>query len=445
MKDHELRKRIRDEKFQARIPDSTAQKVDDILKQLPEESKSRKLGRIFRNAVVFATVLSISTVTVFAGAKLITLGRGTLSSSNGTKQYKRFVRSTEVKKNNGDVNISKTDKGLTLKIENIGLDEGNLLIYYTVTAKDIKNVTPQLSKTKKDDLRQRQKTNNIWLSPQIMINGKEDDQINETGITESYQVNDHQIKGIYRFNLSGRLKQKTQIKIITKYLWNKKGDWTITMNVDRSKISNKAKVIKVKNYKLADQIVLSPLGNTIRGEKDFVIRDDKGKYLYWVSKSYSEDTKKNITQFFTNQKNTKSLEIIPVKTQYVVKENGKVKKASIILKKGQKIKISNHMRLRVTDVKKQKHNLRVYFKVLDYDGSMVTDGYENHFVEDKNGKSLDKDYGNIAEWTDYEKGQLVLEFYNPSKGVDYTKAAKINFLKQNTILDEKNKQKIKLK
>ena len=46
---------------------------------------------------------------------------------------------------------------------------------------------------------------------------------------------------------------------------------------------------------------------------------------------------------------------------------------------------------------------------------------------------------------DYEKEQLVLEFYNVSKGVDYTKAAKINFLKQKTVLNESQKQKIKIK
>ena len=47
--------------------------------------------------------------------------------------------------------------------------------------------------------------------------------------------------------------------------------------------------------------------------------------------------------------------------------------------------------------------------------------------------------------TDYEKEQLVLEFYNAFKGVDYTKAAKINFLKQKAVLNEKQKQKIEIK
>lgn len=441
MRDHELRKRIRREKSQEQLPKATEAKINKLLEQLPEEPRGIKTRRFFRNAVVFATVLSLSTVTVFAGAKLVTLGRGTLKSSNGTKQYRNFVRSTEIKNNNGEANISKTDKGITLTIENIGLDEGNLILYYNVTTKG------NSIKSKKDDLKQRWNLNNIWLSPQIIINGKQEDTINDTGVTEAYKVSDHKIKGIYRFNLSGKLKQKVKIDIVTKYLWNQKGDWTINLNVDRSKIAKKAKVLTRENGKFTDQIVLSPLGNTIRStgkKQDFVIKDDHGKYLYWILKSHSDDTKK-ITQFFVNSKNTKSVKIIPIKKQYVIKKNGKVLKAPVKLKKGQIVKVSDHTKLKIMTVKKQKHSLRIYFKVLNYDGAILTDGFENHFVEDKNKKSLNKDFTSIDTWTDYEKEQLVLEFYNASKGVDYRKAAKINFLKQKTVLDKKSKQTIRLK
>lgn len=36
-------------------------------------------------------------------------------------------------KNNAKAGISRTDQGITLRIDNVGLDEGNLLLYYTVT------------------------------------------------------------------------------------------------------------------------------------------------------------------------------------------------------------------------------------------------------------------------------------------------------------------------
>ena len=52
----------------------------------------------------------------------------------------------------------------------------------------------------------------------------------------------------------------------------------------------------------------------------------------------------------------------------------------------------------------------------------------------------------IDTWTDYEKEQLVLEFYNAFKGVDYTKAAKINFFKNRKQFSmKKQKQKIEIK
>lgn len=50
------------------------------------------------NAVVFVAVLSLSTVTVFAGAKLITLGTGKLDTKHGSRQYQRSVKLNEIQK-----------------------------------------------------------------------------------------------------------------------------------------------------------------------------------------------------------------------------------------------------------------------------------------------------------------------------------------------------------
>ena len=174
-----------------------------------------------------------------------------------------------------------------------------------------------------------------------------------------------------------------------------------------------------------------------------MIRDNKGRYLYYEEKTNSEKSK-DIYQFFKHT-HTRSLEIIPVKKQSVVTKNGKVQKAVLNLKKNEIVKVSDHTKLKVADVKKQKHNLRIYFKVLDYDGAILTDGIEDRFIVDKKGRSLIKDGGSIDTWTDYEKEQLILEFYNASKAIDYAKAAKINFLKQKTVLNESQKQKIKIK
>jgi len=64
MKEHELRKRIKREKIQEQMPESTRKRMDDLLDGLPEETKRSKIHRIWKNAVVFVAVLSLSTVTV---------------------------------------------------------------------------------------------------------------------------------------------------------------------------------------------------------------------------------------------------------------------------------------------------------------------------------------------------------------------------------------------
>ena len=87
MKEHELRKRIKREKIQEQMPESTRKRMDDLLDGLPEETKRSKIHRIWKNAVVFVAVLSLSTVTVFAGLKLITLGTGKI----GHKTWKQAI------------------------------------------------------------------------------------------------------------------------------------------------------------------------------------------------------------------------------------------------------------------------------------------------------------------------------------------------------------------
>ena len=65
MKEHELRKRIKREKIQEQMPESTRKRMDDLLDGLSEETKRSKIHRIWKNAVVFAvsyTHLTLPTI-----------------------------------------------------------------------------------------------------------------------------------------------------------------------------------------------------------------------------------------------------------------------------------------------------------------------------------------------------------------------------------------------
>ncbi len=80
-----------------------------------------------------------------------------------------------------------------------------------------------------------------------------------------------------------------------------------------------------------------------------MIRDNKGRYLYYEEKTNSEKSK-DIYQFFQTYTH-KITEIIPVKKQSVVTKNGKVQKAVLNLKKNEIVKVSDHTKLKVADVK----------------------------------------------------------------------------------------------
>ena len=46
MREHELRKRIKREKMQEQLPESTRKMMDDLLDDLPEETKKTRFYRI---------------------------------------------------------------------------------------------------------------------------------------------------------------------------------------------------------------------------------------------------------------------------------------------------------------------------------------------------------------------------------------------------------------
>ena len=117
------------------MPESTRKRMDDLLDGLPEETKRSKIHRIWKkNAVVFVAVLSLSTVTVFAGVKIDHIrNRKNWTQNMEAGNIKRSVKLNEIQKNNAKAGISRTDQGITLRIDNVGLDEGNLLLYYTVS------------------------------------------------------------------------------------------------------------------------------------------------------------------------------------------------------------------------------------------------------------------------------------------------------------------------
>lgn len=68
--------------------------------------------------------------------------------------------------------------------------------------------------------------------------------------------------------------------------------------VDRSKVAKKTKVIIRSKKSIVDRVIISPLGNTLRSndkKHDLVIRDNKGRYLYYEEKTNSEKAKISIS------------------------------------------------------------------------------------------------------------------------------------------------------
>jgi hypothetical protein len=68
--------------------------------------------------------------------------------------------------------------------------------------------------------------------------------------------------------------------------------------VDRSKVAKKTKVITRSKKSIVDRVIISPLGNTLRSndkKHDLVIRDNKGRYLYYEEKLIQKKAKISIS------------------------------------------------------------------------------------------------------------------------------------------------------
>lgn len=428
--DYKLRKIIKAENQKYNTPEGYEQRIAKLLDGLPEKTKTKQRVHFTRNAIVYLFIILLSTTTVAAGAILVKLGSGRINTSKGTAPYQKIVRLSEIEKNNGKVNITKKDQGISFTVDHIGVDQGNIIVYYTIK-------TDQKMKLPGEEWETKRARLNYVMVPQITLNKKL--LLNMEASNEVYQKNSFTVKGVFRQNISEDLKETLLLEINPETILDIKGDWSIKMTVDRSRVKDKSKRFLVKKD-VVESAVLSPLGNVLEikdgyKHRDMVLRDSKGNYLYTKVDSVNEN-QNSFLNFWTVDNDIDFLEVIPVKSDENVKG---IKIVSLKLKEKSVVQISEHTKLKAEKIQKEKRLLRIYFKVLSYDGAVISSGPEDEYLT---GKNLNCKHLNTDLWMDYEQKLLVLDFYDPSGGTDFRNAETINFLKQAIELDESKTETI---
>ncbi|MDO4169629.1 MAG: DUF4179 domain-containing protein [Lachnospiraceae bacterium] len=422
--DYELKKRIQQEKESYQVPEGYKRNVESILENLPETSKDQTRRWLVRQIAVYAIILALSSVTVAAGIALVHLGKGTIRYKNSSKKYQEIVNLKEIQENNGRVNMTKKSDGISFTIENIGLDRGNLMVYYKIQTDEKMELPGSDWESKWGRIQ------SILFDPRIVLDGES--LTNLPSADEIYMIDTQTVRGVLRQNISKNLGQKVSVEIKPERIWDVKGDWKIQMTIDRSGIKEKSKRFVISN-ELVSSVVLSPFGNVLEMKngypnKEFVLRDGEKQYLYYKVDSLGEGQPAYVN-FFGNMEQIDSLELIPVKKHVVKKEKGRPKTVKMKLKNDEIVSVSQHTTLKIKKLEQDKELLRIYFQVLSYDGADLTWGIENL---------------NAKMWMKDEDSLLVMDLYDVKGKKNLSKIKQIEFLQQEMTLDEKSVIKVDL-
>lgn len=423
--DYKLKKIIKKEKKDYKTPEGYEDRVAKLLEHLPEKTEYHRLRGFRKMVTVCLAAVLLSATTVAAATMLIHLGNGKLNISNSTDAYKKIVKLKEIRENNGKVNISKVDQGIQFSIENIGLDEGNLIIYYKIKTKNKIKLPGDSHEIK------RQRLSYVLMDPEIEVDGKRME--NMTAFHELYMDDACTLRGVFRQNMSENLKQKTRIRVNPGRILEKKGNWDIRFTVDRSGVEHESRRILV-HRDFVKSVVLSPLGNIMETksayrQKDFILQDERGNYLFYKIDSVAEK-QNSFYNLFMKTEESKYLKITPIQRTIHTKNRFKLK-----LESGREAKFSDHSVLRTKKIEKEKQLLRIYFQVNGYDGMNFQSTFST--IRDSQKRKIGTGGVNMDVWMDYEQKLLVFDFYDISGKTDFSKAKYIEFFKQKVIPDQK--------
>jgi hypothetical protein len=289
--DRKLKKIAQSEPVNA--PAGFAARIDDITAALPKRTIRRKKRTLQRILQVAAMITALATTAVFASPYVADMAGGVISYFNAPQDFKYLSPQAMYEKYNSEVGVSTTDKGITLTVDNIAVDDNYINVFYT-----IHNEKPiQLLGSEEDLAKWRVN----WTAPYFWF--KENNhyiQPSAQGEIEAYLTDADTLKGMQRVAIMGSLDDTFNLELYTDEIFQTQGQWHISLSIDKSSTAVasltvtpklKAQVTtgwnkQFKHNITVEKVSISPFGSQIvlseRGENtftQFALRDEKGNYL----------------------------------------------------------------------------------------------------------------------------------------------------------------------
>lgn len=312
------------------VPVGFGERIDDMTEKLTKD-KGRKKRKASLVALVAVVTLMISTsVIAFATPIGVQMTEGAISYFNAPKEFKYLSKQAAFEKYNAEVGIDCEDNGIRITLDSLAVDDNYIHVFYTLSSEEpIRLLGDEETPLK---WRQQMSAVNFWFK----ADGKYIEPAAQ-GEMDAYSVDEYTMKGMQRFALVDQLGDNFDLEIYTNHIWHKEGQWHMAVNVDKSSVAAESKTVmpnlkakmtsgwgdqtkshditvkKVSVSPFGAQIVLSEKGeNTLH---NFVIRDDRGRYLTVIpaatsgSRWFKVD---NSFEFIAEDKDIKSVTLVPI-------------------------------------------------------------------------------------------------------------------------------------
>ncbi len=347
--DKRIKQIAKDENWE--IPNEIDNNISKLLKNIEEPKTLRK--RPLKVAILVAS-LSILTITpAFAIENIIEYFNYNKSSE--------YISSKEQLETFGSVvSLTSKDNGIEFKLDNISVDDNYINIFYTI--KGEKSIDEYYKEYSTGEKPKEAKYANPFIYLDV------DKRKLKNLVMQEYEavyISEYELKGMQRINVSNyNIKNKFNLKIYTNEIFRQEGDWTVSINIDKSKTVTETKKynvnknIEIKNkeysvteekefdvthYLNIDKVIISPFGNGIVVKEkvdadftkldaispifldsEFALVDENNNYLDMVGKGVigHDSTTNGVTnsfEFKLKDKDIKSLRLVPIK--YIGEEN----------------------------------------------------------------------------------------------------------------------------
>ncbi len=267
--DKRIKQIAKDENWE--IPNEIDNNISKLLKNIEEPKTLRK--RPLKVAILVASLSILTITTAFAIENIIEYFNYNKSSE--------YISSKEQLETFGSVvSLTSKDNGIEFKLDNISVDDNYINIFYTI--KGEKSIDEYYKEYSTGEKPKEAKYANPFIYLDV------DKRKLKNLVMQEYEavyISEYELKGMQRINVSNyNIKNKFNLKIYTNEIFRQEGDWTVSINIDKSKTVTETKKynvnknIEIKNkeysvteekefdvthYLNIDKVIISPFGNGI--------------------------------------------------------------------------------------------------------------------------------------------------------------------------------------